>query len=145
MQRQVVELCPGAFLRYHPSVPKRVLVVEDDEALRGLYRTTLALAGFTVEEASDGLVALSVIDNSPPDVVVLDLMLPMVSGFVVQQDIAARTRTRAIPIIIVTGSDDKVVDQLGVARVLRKPVSPDHILDSVRACLRAADAAEAEA
>jgi two-component system, OmpR family, phosphate regulon response regulator PhoB len=125
--------------RYHREVPKRILVVEDDEALRGLYRTTFALAGYAVEEASDGLVALNAIDNSPPDLVVLDLMLPTVSGFVVQQDIAARTRTRSIPVIIVTGSDDKMIDQLGVACVLRKPVSPDHVLDTVRACLHEAE------
>ena len=83
-------------------VRKRILVVEDDDGLRGLYRTTLTLAGYLVEEASDGLVALSVIDNRPPDLVVLDLMLPTVSGFVVQQDIAARSRTRDIPVVIVT-------------------------------------------
>ena len=111
--------------------------MEDDDSLRGLYRTTLTLAGYAVEEASDGLVALNVIDNRPPDLVVLDLMLPTVSGFVVQQDIAARSRTRDIPVIIVTGSSDEVVDHLGVARVLRKPVSPDDVLDTVRECLRA--------
>ena len=118
-------------------VRKRILVVEDDDGLRGLYRTTLTLAGYLVEEASDGLVALSVIDNRPPDLVVLDLMLPTVSGFVVQQDIAARSRTRDIPVVIVTGSNDELVDHLDVARVLRKPVSPDDVLDSVRECLRA--------
>ena len=116
---------------------KRILVVEDDEGLRGLYRMTLSLAGFTVEEAADGLAALNVIDSRPPDLVVLDLMLPTVSGFVVQQDIAARSRTREIPVVIVTGSDDDLIDHLGVACVLRKPVAPDDVLATVKACLRA--------
>lgn len=111
-------------------------MVEDDDALRGLYRTTLSLAGYSVDEAADGLVALSVIDNNPPDLVILDLMLPTVSGFVVQQDISARTRTREIPVIIVTGIDDPLPDNLGVACVMRKPVTPDEVLAVVRMCLR---------
>jgi len=122
-------------------VRKRILIVEDEDALRGLYRTTLSLAGYAVDEASDGLVALSVIDNNPPDLIILDLMLPTVSGYVVQQDIAARSRTRDIPIVIVTGSADLLVDQLNVACVLRKPVTPDDLILTVRSCLRTASAA----
>ena len=116
-------------------------MVEDDDALRGLYRTTLSLAGYLVDEASDGLVALNAIDNNPPDLVILDLMLPTVSGFVVQQDIAARTRTREIPVEIVTGTDDVLPDNLGVACVLRKPVTPDQVLAVVKLCLRSAEEA----
>lgn len=115
---------------------KRILVVEDDDALRGLYRTTLSLAGYSVDEADDGLVALNVIDNNPPDLIILDLMLPTVDGFVVQQDISARTRTRTIPVIIVTGTNDELPENLGVASVLRKPVDPDEVLAVVRRCLR---------
>jgi DNA-binding response OmpR family regulator len=122
-------------------VRKRILIVEDDAPLRGLYRTTLSFAGYEVEEASDGLVALSIIDNNPPDLVILDLELPTVSGYVVQQDIAARTRTRRIPIVVVTGTADELVDQLDVACVLRKPVTPDEVIIAVRACMRSATAA----
>ena len=118
---------------------KRILVVEDDDSLRGLYRTTLSLAGYTVDEAADGLTALRAIDNQPPDLVILDLMLPTVSGFVVQQDISARTRTKRIPVVIVTGTDDALPDHLGVACVLRKPVTPDQILNVVRTCLSSAE------
>jgi DNA-binding response OmpR family regulator len=122
-------------------VRKRILIVEDDDALRGLYRMALSLAGYAVEEASDGLVALNVIDNHPPDLIILDLMLPTVSGYVVQQDISARSRTRAIPIVVVTGTADELVDQLEVACVLRKPVTPDDLVLTVLSCLRAASAA----
>lgn len=111
-----------------------VLVVEDDPALRRMYRTALTLAGFDVIEADDGLAALHQLDYRPPDVVVLDLMLPTMSGLVVQQEIAAHAHTRRIPIVIVTGSDLSL-DHLDVPCVLRKPVSPESLVDAVRSCM----------
>ena len=115
---------------------QRILIVEDDEASRRLYRTALRLAGYEISQAADGLHALHLIDLEPPDLVVLDLNLPMVSGFVVQQDIAARAHTRHIPIVIVTGTTENI-DQLDLPCVLRKPVSPDDLVDAVRKCLSA--------
>ena len=111
-----------------------VLVVEDDLALRRMYRTALTLAGFNVVEADDGLAALHYLEFRAPDVVVLDLMLPTMSGLVVQQEIAAHAHTRRIPIVIVTGSDLSL-DHLDVPCVLRKPVSPDSLVDTVRSCI----------
>ena len=111
-----------------------VLVVEDDPALRRMYRTALALAGFDVVEADDGLAALHFLDQRAPDIVVLDLMLPTISGFIVQQEIAAHAHTRNIPIVIVTGADLSL-EHLDVRCVLRKPVSPESLVDSVRSCL----------
>ncbi len=113
---------------------QRILIVEDDEALRRMYRTALRMAGYEIQQAADGLHALHLIDLEPPDLVVLDLNLPMVSGFVVQQDIAARAHTRHIPIIIVTGTNENI-DQLGLPCVLRKPVQPDDLVAAVRKCL----------
>jgi DNA-binding response OmpR family regulator len=116
------------------AVAKRILIVEDDDALRRMYRTALALAGFEIQEAPDGLQALYMIDRQPPDLVVLDLNLPTVSGFVVQQDIAARAQTRHIPIVIVTGTSEDI-DRLELPCVLRKPVSPDRLIEAIRSCL----------
>lgn len=99
-----------------------------------MYRVALGLGGFNVVEASDGLAALHFLDERLPDVVVLDLMLPTVSGLIVQQEIAAHAHTRDIPIVIVTGSD-MCLDHVDVPCVLRKPVSPDRLVDAVRSCL----------
>ena len=62
------------------------------------------MAGYEVEEARDGLEALHMIENRPPDLVVLDLMLHALDGVSVQQELAARAVTRQIPVVIVTGS-----------------------------------------
>jgi DNA-binding response OmpR family regulator len=115
--------------------PKRVLIVEDDAELRKMYRLALVLAGFDVREAGDGYDALVDFEQYPPDIVVLDLGLPRVDGLSVQAEIAARTITEHIPIVIVTGTriDPRRVD---VACVLFKPVRPDDLVDTVTRCLR---------
>jgi CheY-like chemotaxis protein len=110
---------------------RTLLVVEDDDQLRGLYGTALREAGFDVREASDGLEALRRIDEQPPDAIVLDLMLPRVSGFGVLHDITTQPHTRQIPVIVVTGTDE-LVNQYPVAAVLRKPLSPDDLVQAVR-------------
>lgn len=109
--------------------------MEDDAALRRMYRTVLSCAGFTVGEAQDGPSALQQLDEQTPDLVILDLMLPTVSGFIVQQEIAAHAHTRSIPIVVVTGSEMNL-DHLAVPCVLRKPVSPDQLVEAVTACLQ---------
>jgi CheY-like chemotaxis protein len=117
-----------------------ILVVEDDEDLRHLFRTSLALAGYDVMEAGDGLEALQKLDQSPPDLVVLDIMLPQISGLVVRQELAAHALTRQIPVVIVTGTATDL-DPTDASCILRKPVSPDQLVITVRDCLAAASAA----
>ena len=123
------------------SQPQVVLIVEDDEDLRRLFKTTLTLAGYLVFEADNGFDALRRIDHSPPDLVVLDLMLPNISGLVVRQEIAAQTHTSHIPVVIITASAAELND-VNVACVLRKPIALDELVAAVRNCLTkgAADA-----
>jgi DNA-binding response OmpR family regulator len=114
-----------------------VLIVEDDSAARRMYRTALGFAGFDIIEAEDGISALRSLDQYPVDVVVLDLMLPTLSGLAVQQEIAAHAHTRNTQVVIVTGSSMSL-DHIDVSCVLRKPISPDRLIDAVRGCLTSA-------
>ena len=98
-----------------------------------MYRTSLLLEGFDVVEAGSGLEALERIDREPPDLVVLDLMLPTLSGIAVRQEIAAHVLTREIPIVVVTGSAINI-DHLDVECVLRKPVAPEALAAAVKRC-----------
>jgi DNA-binding response OmpR family regulator len=111
-----------------------VLIVEDDTDLRKYYRHALSIAGFDVQEARGGFEALRTLDLNPPDIVVLDLMLPGVDGFVVMQELAAHAHTRSIPLVVVTGSAENL-DHLDVTCLLRKPVSPEDLVNVVRKCL----------
>jgi DNA-binding response OmpR family regulator len=114
--------------------PQTVLVVEDDAAVRRMYRAALSFAGFVVLEADDALAALRSLDQYPVDLVILDLMLPTLSGLAVQQEIAAHSHTANLPVVIVTGSDMSL-DAVDVACILRKPVTPEQLVDAVRSCL----------
>lgn len=114
-----------------------ILIIEDDEDLRRLFRTALVLAGYEVMEAGDGFEALQRLDQSKPHLVILDLLLPGVSGLTVHQEIAAQAVTRDIPVVVITGSTLDVGD-LKVACFLRKPVAPDDLVGAVRNCLATA-------
>lgn len=113
---------------------KRILIVEDDDDLRGMFERSLSIAGFDVQEARSGFEALRTLDSNPPDLVLLDLRLPGIDGFTVYQEIAANAFTRDIPVVIVTASVDDL-SHMDVACVLRKPVHPDKLVATVRSCL----------
>jgi CheY-like chemotaxis protein len=114
-----------------------LLVVDDDADLRQMFRTVLTLAGFDVREAPDGLDALRRIDENPPDAVILDLMMPLISGFAVLQDLMAQAHTRNIPVVVVTATAADVTAQ-NVACVLRKPVTPEALIRAVRTSIGSA-------
>jgi len=112
-------------------MPRRplLLVVEDDHVLRDLYRVTLSLSNFAVHACEDGLDALHYLDQSRPDVIVLDLDLPRISGTVLYDEIRARRRAERVPIIVVTGLPD--IPDLPEAVVMRKPVTPDQLIKAI--------------
>ncbi len=99
-----------------------------------MWRTALRLEGFEVIEAGDGLEALKLIEASPPDLVLLDLGLPVVDGVSVRKDLAAQVFSRNIPIVVITGSTDDL-SYLDVNCVLRKPVTVDHVVRVVHRCI----------
>ena len=113
---------------------KRVLIVEDDQELRRLYRQALVLGGYDVKEARGGFEALRHLDHQTPDIVVLDLAMPGVDGYAVRNELAAQAHTRHIPIVVITGSTEDL-QWLDVKCLLRKPVQPDDLLRTVAQCL----------
>jgi CheY-like chemotaxis protein len=115
---------------------RTILIVEDDGDLRRMFRTALTIVGFSVIEATDGPAALHFIHTDPPHLIVLDLGLPTVSGFMVLEEIAAHANTKHIPVVIVTGST-MPLDHLDVPCVLRKPVDPEKLISVVHQCLQA--------
>ena len=119
-----------------PLTRRTVLVVEDEKDLRDLWSTALKSGGFDVREADDGVSALRLIEHSQPDIIVLDLLLPMLDGVSVRQEVAAHARTQHIPVIVVTGSAIDV-SGLNVAALLRKPIEPDVLVAAVRNALAA--------
>ena len=113
---------------------ERILVVEDNDDLRGLYKIALRAVGFQVTQASDGLTALRAIEADKPDLVVLDLGLPLISGFEVQREIS-QLHSRRLPVVVVTALPPERTRGLNVASVLHKPVLPEVLVRTVVNCL----------
>ena len=118
----------------------RVLVVEDEAALMTMLRYNLEKGGFLVEEAADGAEALQRIAEAAPDLVLLDWMLPVMSGIEVCRQIRRRPATRTLPVIMVTArvDDADAVRGLdtGADDYITKPFNMDALLARMRALLR---------
>ena len=115
-----------------------VLLVEDDDATREMFDYALRMAGFAVTAVRDGLAALRSIEQQCPDVVVLDLDLPHVSGMDVYQEIVSHAETCRIPIIVVTGTNWQTPTE--VFRTLRKPIGSDVLVTTIEKALAQASA-----
>jgi two-component system KDP operon response regulator KdpE len=120
------------------SLPSRVLVVDDEPAIRRFLRTSLGAHGYQVEEAADGQAALELLRRVPPDVLVLDLGLPDLDGFELLRRL--RAGGSALPVIVLSSRADEkgkveALD-LGADDYVTKPFGIDELLARIRAALR---------
>jgi ribonuclease P protein subunit RPR2 len=106
----------------------RILLVDDEPALRELLRVTLESVDITVAEAASALEADALLRRLRPDVIVLDLRMPGMSGAELSQRLAADPMTAEIPIVLLTGADDEELESARAAAVVRKPFSPLELL-----------------
>jgi len=123
----------------------RILVVDDEPDLLELVRFNLSQAGFAVDTATAGREALEKVRRSPPDLLVLDLMLPDVSGNDIARQIRSDPGLADLPILMLTAKSeevDRVVGfELGADDYVTKPFSPRELILRVKAVLRRRSAA----
>ena len=113
-----------------------ILVVEDDPALRNLYRSLLRQEGYPVIDVEDGVAALRALEATRPAAIVLDLALPRLDGRDVHREIKSNDRTKDIPVIVVSGHDTSDLRDAEFACILKKPLNPDTLLSAVEECIR---------
>ena len=119
-----------------------VMIVEDEASLVTMLRYNLEKEGYNVTNASDGEEALTVADETPPDAVILDWMLPRMSGIEVCRQLRRKQDTRTVPIIMLTARSEET-DKLrglnvGADDYMTKPFSMPELVARLRAVLRRA-------
>ena len=122
---------------------RTVLVVDDEEGIRTLCRVNLELGGFDVDEAANGAEALDAVREDPPDLILLDVMMPGIDGWEVLARLKADETTADIPIVLLTARTAEE-DQIrawgeGVADYLSKPFNPTALVEWVRDAMEPKD------
>jgi DNA-binding response OmpR family regulator len=121
---------------------KSILLVDDDAEIVSAMRLVLEKRGYRVLTASDGNMGLAVAEREAPDLVVVDMMMPRKSGFLVVEKLKGRNRTMP-PVIMITANEGgrhrAYAEMLGVDDYLRKPFAMDKLLESVNRLCPPAD------
>ena len=115
-----------------------ILIVDDDLDILESFELAMRVEGATTQTASDGTAAISECQNHQPDAIILDMMLPKRSGFLVLEELQHMEKPPVI--VMVTANEGKrhmaYAKSLGVAAYLNKPVSLDRLIDTVSSLLR---------
>jgi len=126
----------------------RVLVVEDEPDMNNLLADILSAFDFDPVQAADGRQALDRLREQRPDAVLLDLMLPGISGYELCRRLKTSRQTRSIPVLILTAldrqPDRRTAYIAGADDYMTKPFAPDALIDRLRACLQEARRADDE-
>jgi cyclic di-GMP phosphodiesterase len=122
------------------AAPSRVLVVDDDETVSSLFARILSREGYSVETAANFESARRLLERQPPDVILLDVVLPDAGGFSICKQLKDDASTRLIPVILVTGLSDPESRingrRAGADDYLTKPVDPQELIARVSTAAR---------
>lgn len=116
----------------------RILAVDDVPDNLFLLQAILEAEGYEVDTADSGSSALAKVENSPPDLVLLDVMMPDMNGYEVAQQIRENIRLTDIPIVLITAYEEAQVKgrlQVEANDFIRKPINIDELLTRIRAFL----------
>lgn len=122
-----------------PGSRRSVLVVDDDPALQGMFATLLNRDGFSVDAAPNGRVAFEYLKRGSYSVIILDLMMPDVSGLELLNRLERESPSLMRRVIVLTGATQRLMDGMDATHiwgVIRKPFDIEELLKSAKACAR---------
>jgi len=109
----------------------KILVVDDDDTILLVFRTHLSKAGHTMETAIDGMEALKKVTSFKPELILLDINMPRMSGFEVAKRLKENPETKNIPIFIMTSLKQEInikkAYELGIEEYITKPTNVEHL------------------
>jgi len=118
---------------------KRILIIEDQEDNRAIMRDVLSTAGYALIEAVDGEEGVKLARSERPDLILMDIQLPLLDGYEATHQIRATEDLKSVPIIAVTSyalsGDEAKTREAGCDSYVAKPFSPRELLAKVRALL----------
>jgi excisionase family DNA binding protein len=116
-----------------------VLIVDDDAGLRGFVRASLELEGYSVKEAASADEGLAALEEGPPDLILLDVMMPKVDGWEMLRLVQERHGVGSIPVLMFSGKVDEREGQEAASRGARgfigKPFDPQQLIESAKQML----------
>ena len=116
-----------------PSSPCPVLIVEDDDDLRDMMAQMLTLEGFDAAAVANGREALEYLHSaSPPNVILLDLMMPVMDGWEFRRQQQADPDLAPVPVIVLSALDQGRTGMAGAAAFIKKPLDFDRLIELVR-------------
>ena len=113
----------------------RILVVDDDRDTRFLFRLILESADYEVDEAPNGATALNVVKDVPPDLLVTDIVMPVMDGLALIARLRSEAQTAALPIVAVSGNSNATQAAAEADAVLGKPFDRGQLLEVVGSLL----------
>ncbi len=118
---------------------KRILVVDDDETLASLLVDLIEMKGYQAEKSASGRQALRMVSENPPDLILLDIVMPGLNGFEVLTKLRSNPATEEIPVVIISGLSDELSVLEGWVRdtdgYISKPFAIDELVRNVEAVL----------
>jgi excisionase family DNA binding protein len=134
-----------AFLSSSRGTPLRggpvILIVDDDARLREFVRVNLEMDGYSVREAASAAEGLAALDEEPPDLILLDVMMPEVDGWEMLRRVRERHGVDSIPVIMFSGKVDErtagTAAERGAQAFIGKPFDPQQLIQSTKQLLRA--------
>ncbi|MBD0289790.1 MAG: response regulator [Thermoleophilia bacterium] len=117
-----------------------VLIVDDDDGLREYLRANLEMEGYLVREAPSAAEGLRALDEEPPDLILLDVMMPQVDGWEMLRRVRERHGVESIPVVMfsgkVEGDDAAAAEERGAQAFIGKPFDPEQLLAETKQLLR---------
>ncbi len=114
---------------------KKILIVDDDRSILRIFEFSLRHAGYYTTTALDGAEAIEIAENEKPDLILMDLMMPILDGWEATEKLKADPKTKDIPVVAITATSPqgcKRALQIGCIDVITKPVSTLSLIEKVK-------------